>query len=68
LIVKRYRADAMLEAAQRADQLLEDGEPEARGGVMSANLGGGEDDARHPARCRPGIRLGADKLQHHLVD
>ena len=42
----------------------------ARGhsGAMLANLGGGEDDAHHPARCRSGIRLGADKLQHHLLD
>jgi hypothetical protein len=27
LIVKRYGADAMLEAAARADQMLEDGDP-----------------------------------------
>ena len=30
LMVKRYGADAMLEAAARADQLLEDGDPRAR--------------------------------------
>ena len=27
LMVKRYKADAMLEAAGRADQLLEEGDP-----------------------------------------
>ena len=31
LMVKRYKADAMLEAATRADQLLEDGDPARRG-------------------------------------
>jgi hypothetical protein len=41
LMVKRYGSDAMLEAAQRADQLLDEG-----------NLAGAETMASHPERNR----------------
>jgi hypothetical protein len=47
-MVKRYAADAMLEAAARADQLLEDGDWQA-----------GRDPAPHPGRDRAATVEGA---------
>jgi hypothetical protein len=46
LMVKRYRDDAMLEAAQRADQLLDDGDmashPQCNRAAAGGEAGGGE--------------------------
>lgn len=42
LMMKRYRDDAMLEAAQRADQLLDDGDMAANGTSLTISLAGFE--------------------------